>query len=789
MEIIALILGKMGFKIAHTSSKSDSLTLFYLNNPDGSVRWFWASHVSKPLFLRFYNASTWRAWCFLGAMKLVFALRLQRFIFKKIHLYVEETDQKLFSLHTDWAVFTGTMGIQRKALAYSETQNCFYKIALTSQSEWHLLNEHCALRFWEIKKPQSFEVPKLLGKKEKILQTEAVGRQAKRINRFMPVHLRTLQEIQTQTLRTMQASEIPVYQHTKSDLRLLNCSKDERLPKGIVRKLTVLMSYIRPDTLIETCLSHSDFTPWNMYTDKQKIYIYDWELTNPCMPIGYDAFHFIVQQGILVERKSWKEIYKEINEKLGTKYDIKRYLRYYILFNTVYYLQQYEQQKVWHEQIYWLLEVWNDALSMLLKQEMKHRALLAMDIFDFLRREKYALLKSKYESPEDIDDYTDIDLCIDKKTAQKLLAYLRKHNLVKKVRILHKSFMYNVMLFLEDGDVLSVDCIWQFKRKAQYMLSAEEMLENATTNRYGIKQPLPLHEARYIGLFYSLNHAPIPAHYKSCLHSMQKSDSLLDIHLFQYAQEMPQALPAIQRIVRKNAENQGFSKLKNIFYYFVDTLKELLHTRGLMITFSGVDGAGKSTVIEKMVHILNKKLRKKVVVLRHRSSILPILSAWTKGKIQAEKEATEKMPRQGTNQNIMSSLLRFGYYYTDYFLGQFYVYGKYILRGYTVVYDRYYFDFIHDSKRSNITLPPCFTKFWYRFLIKPDINFFLYAQPETILERKQELDLPTIQKLNEDYLMLFESLRKNKHKKRYFSIENIELKKTLSDITQKIMTV
>ena len=59
------------------------------------------------------------------------------------------------------------------------------------------------------------------------------------------------------------------------------------------------------------------------------------------------------------------------------------------------------------------------------------------------------------------------------------------------------------------------------------------------------------------------------------------------------------------------------------------------------------------------------------------------------GKAKAESNTRERLPRQGTNSSGLSSFFRFMYYYIDYILGQFYIYFKYTLRGYTVLYDRY----------------------------------------------------------------------------------------------------
>jgi len=156
----------------------------------------------------------------------------------------------------------------------------------------------------------------------------------------------------------------------------------------------------------------------------------------------------------------------------------------------------------------------------------------------------------------------------------------------------------------------------------------------------------------------------------------------------------------------------------------------------------------------------------------------PILSAWTMGKSAAEKKAATTLPRQGNNKSKASSLARFSYYYTDYLLGQFYIYFRYVLRGRVVIYDRYYFDFINDSRRSNINLPKWLTKSAFKLIIKPHINFFLYADAKTILARKKELDAHTITSLTNNYLELFEELNQNHQNRKYLPIKNIDLDTT-----------
>ena len=110
---------------------------------------------------------------------------------------------------------------------------------------------------------------------------------------------------------------------------------------------------------------------------------------------------------------------------------------------------------------------------------------------------------------------------------------------------------------------------------------------------------------------------------------------------------------------------------------------------------------------------------------------------------------------------------------------------RFVWSGYVVLYDRYYFDFINDSRRSNIRLPQQWIKAGYPLLLKPDVNFFLYASPEIILRRKQELDAPTIRSLTSAYLDLFAQLGAQKPF-RYVALENDDLSDTVSTIMSKI---
>ena len=102
------------------------------------------------------------------------------------------------------------------------------------------------------------------------------------------------------------------------------------------------------------------------------------------------------------------------------------------------------------------------------------------------------------------------------------------------------------------------------------------------------------------------------------------------------------------------------------------------------------------------------------------------------------------------------------------------------------MYDRYYFDFIIDGKRTNLELNQNLSKWLYRFVQKPRLNFFLYAPAEVILKRKQELQPKAIDSLTKGYKSIFSEFG-IEYNQAYHSIENIKKEKTLNFISEQLI--
>jgi thymidylate kinase len=796
MKSLADLLNRLSIHLESDDSneKLVEVTLLYINNRDGSIRWIWPAQLKRALFLKFYAQDSFRSKVIALLFHTLFALRLQSLVFKSLKGYFSKEKALLDLTGTDWALFTGTPGPNRKALVFlrAASGDCFIKVAMGKASHQLLQQESKAIQYLNHLSTKAFNHPQLLECQSDYIVLSDISNSAKRSKTINAKHLRAIASLNQYSSQRYTLGDLPLWKQSRAVLDQLQACSETRFSKRLLDKLESLFQQMNPALLIETGRIHGDFTPWNMFENDQMLHLYDWELSQEAAPVGYDLYHFICQQGILVDHLDARQILEQIQHRIPTE-ALKTlspkietpstvYFQLYLLFNTIHYLNIFSMQEEWHAQVYDLLATWEALISSQLETTSSNRAILIKDLFHFLEDEKYAAIKFPHISPENLSLYSDIDLSMSPKVALQLTQLIQQHSLVRKVRQVRKSFMWTLDIALADGGKLALDLLFILKRKSVVLSDLRALTASARLNKYGVKLPSEIELARYIMLFYGSNHTSIPAKYSMYVPFVRESSESSDKALYEFYSNSLSGIQAKNQTMVSPALNRGWSRAKNIFFYLLDTLKGMGFDKGMIITFSGVDGAGKSTIIEEVKGKLEKQYRKRVVVIRHRPSMLPILSAYTKGKTQAEEEAKNTLPRQGSNKSYLSSLLRFTYYYVDYFIGQFVIYYKHVLRGHIVLYDRYYFDFINDSKRSNIQLPKFITKLGYYFLLKPHFNFFLYAQPEIILSRKKELDHQTILRLTHSYKDLFEGLDQRTEKVIYRNIENLDLQDTLDSI-------
>jgi thymidylate kinase len=161
-----------------------------------------------------------------------------------------------------------------------------------------------------------------------------------------------------------------------------------------------------------------------------------------------------------------------------------------------------------------------------------------------------------------------------------------------------------------------------------------------------------------------------------------------------------------------------------------------------LISVAGPDGVGKTTFINLLKQELARILVKdpeSIQVTHFRPNILPNIKQLFSGrKYDASTEEFTK-PHRATPASPPSSLVRLTYYWLDYLLGYWLVNRRKCTRGMVMIFDRYFYDFIVDPRRSRINLPTWVRKLFLHLTPQPDLVFFLVCDADTVYARKQEL--------------------------------------------------
>ncbi|EKD52307.1 MAG: thymidylate kinase-like protein [uncultured bacterium] len=169
-------------------------------------------------------------------------------------------------------------------------------------------------------------------------------------------------------------------------------------------------------------------------------------------------------------------------------------------------------------------------------------------------------------------------------------------------------------------------------------------------------------------------------------------------------------------------------------------VRRLFRPSGVIVAVLGVDGVGKSTVINSIQPVLGEATHGALAVKHLRPGLLPPL-ARLKGR-QGLRAMPVVDPHGAEPSGAVGSVFRLAYLLLDYVFGYWLLLRPQIARNPTViVFDRYCYDVMLDPRRFRIRLPHWVTELFVRFAPRPDLLLCLHAPPEVIHARKQELSL------------------------------------------------
>lgn len=203
------------------------------------------------------------------------------------------------------------------------------------------------------------------------------------------------------------------------------------------------------------------------------------------------------------------------------------------------------------------------------------------------------------------------------------------------------------------------------------------------------------------------------------------------------------------------------SFLRNIAYQS-KRLGRLFQPRpGYVIVVEGTDGSGKSAIINAITPWLNEGFHNSVIYNHLRPHMLPDIAVLLGKRDANAKVEIVSHPHAGIPSGFAGSLARWLYYMHDYTWGYLVkVWSKIRIRSYVYIFDRYYYDYYIDPRRSSTKLPHWILRLGEFCIPKPDLILCLGGDPEKIYARKAETSLEEVKRQTEE-LKRFAAKRKN----------------------------
>ena len=784
--------------------------------PSGVFRYIYEKGNHSRQFLEFYPVPTFRSKVIKKGIAGILSIGLGGLLGPSFTILSRKAPHYLKILEAvsfdSYSIFLGTPGHWRKPVIQLSKEGevtHYAKIPITPQTNFLVKQERRNLNRIKALELEQISIPEITQEmsNDGIVMKALHNGSKTQLKTLTSVHINGIKELLEKSIKYEKLSQTSFYTEILDQLHFLR-NNPSLATRETLDKLENLHQEIATHSYYSTSIAHGDFAPWNMNISDQRLNLYDWEMAVFGAPLFYDLFHFVYQSEILVKRNNIETLARQINHlkqhkvlgELVNRYNVDLELNHklYLLHAVSKNLALTARQSEWTPDQSLIMNAWTTMLSgqqMTINEASVRESFLA-DFQKFMENKRYAMLKFFGYDFKSIGIGSDLDMAVDRAELNAIEAFVKNHPLVRRADMTKKSFMHVAQLHLVDQSFVSIDLIFDFIRKGKRYMDVTPVLDNAELNA-GVKFADIWSNIKYIQLFYTLNKSAIPNRYQRVLFSkfydLEQHKSYLNFLektwglRYEKITESFVYTPQKHKILKSGLGS--FGNLRRKLNYLRDVWVDIRKNKGFMVTFSGVDGAGKTTVIGAFKAQFEKQYRKETVVLRHRPGILPILSTLRHGSAEkAEAAASVRMPRTGTNKNPLSSAVRFGYYFLDYIIGQPIVYFKYILRGKIVIYDRYYFDFINDSKRSNIQLNRKVLKRLFAFIYKPDFNFYLYNDPQVILARKQELSAKEIDLLNTRYISLFDEL-KNRSRGQYHQIKNDSVEETITEIFNTIHKV
>ncbi|MDA8107278.1 MAG: thymidylate kinase-like protein [Betaproteobacteria bacterium] len=408
---------------------------------------------------------------------------------------------------------------------------------------------------------------------------------------------------------------------------------------------------------------------------------------------------------------------------------------------------------------------------------MSDRAYLLQVLFEWFERDgiAYCVLGDARGLPEHIA--SDVDVAVSRETfaeIPRLMAQFCRAYDVRLVQMLRheQTALYFVLVWAgEAGEAaaLAIDFCSDYRRGGRLLLAADELLalREPARDDAGLEKGFyvpPPHVQFLYYLVKKVDKLDLGERHGELLSALWRSDPFRahhglarfwrqqgEIELIERAAEgrdwsaVRAELPRLQRALHHSAP-LGAAGLAGELRR---RLGRLAAPTGLVVAFLGPDGAGKSSVIARVLADLAPAFRRtRTMHLR------PRLEALRPGRGAAHADPHAR-PARGAG----ASIAKLALFVLDYALGHALLVWPDKLRATLVAFDRYLHDMLVDPRRYRYGGPPALVRWAARCVPSPDLWVVLDAPAEVLQQRKSEVSRGESERQRAAYARMARGLR------------------------------
>jgi thymidylate kinase len=386
------------------------------------------------------------------------------------------------------------------------------------------------------------------------------------------------------------------------------------------------------------------------------------------------------------------------------------------------------------------------------------------------RCKAYCILSSYEQLPDAFD--SDIDFMVDQEDFERMPRIIEEVARQTNTRLFqsveHEITARAYLLVSLSGStptIIQPDSASDYRHFGSLWLRASEVLAARRWHPRGFWIPSAAHEFAYY-LIKRLNKRDFNQQHGFKLHQLYEEDgkacdqmiarfwnglqrtALSRMALSNDWAEMSMRLEAFRREMRRNTAESLPQEIASSPKRALHLLSRIVHPTGGWIAFMGPDGCGKSLVIDVIRQQFAPAFRD-IECFHLRPMLL-------RRKANAEGVVTD--PHGQPARGLLASIAKVFFFAADYFLGYVFQIAPALRLTRLIIFDRYIYDLLVDSKRVRYGGPGWLLRVAACAAPRPDLVILLDAPAEVLWSRKQEVTFDEVVRQRTAYLQVARNL-------------------------------